>query len=301
MNQQNAITLTTSSGETDQFAHRYVVANGIRLHCVEAGTGPLVILLHGFPEFWWSWRHQIPALANAGFHVVAPDMRGYNLSDKPKGVKNYYVNKLISDVAALIRAFGEEKATIAGHDWGAGVAWSFTMGYPEMLDKLVILNGPHPAKMMAGLRSRRQLRKSWYMFFFQLPWVPEFRIRRRNFEMIRKTFRVDLKRDKLSDADLDRYVEAISQKGALESAINYYRAAFRAGLSGKLKKWPKIESPVMVIWGDRDRYLGNDLANPGTEFVSDLRLEWVPDSSHWVQVDAADRVNDLILQFIKKE
>jgi len=285
--------------EPDELAHCYVDVNGIRLHCVESGKGPLVILLHGFPEFWWSWRHQIPVLAKSGFHVVAPDMRGYNLSDKPKGVKNYFVNKLASDVAALIRALGIGRFAVVGHDWGAGVAWAFAMAYPKMLEKLIILNGPHPAKMMEGLRNRRQLRKSWYMFFFQLPFLPELRIRRRNFEMIRRTFRVDLTREKLSDADLGRYVEAISRKGALESAINYYRAAFRAKLFGKLRNWPKIERPVMVIWSERDRYLGKELAEPGLELVSDLRLEWVPNSSHWVQVDAAGRVNELMLDFLR--
>jgi len=288
-----------STSEFEAYQGRLIDVGEVRLNCVEAGSGPLVILLHGFPEFWWSWRYQIPALAAAGFHVVAPDMRGYNLSDKPKGVQNYYVNHLTTDVAGLIKAMGEEKAVVVGHDWGAGIAWAFAMSYPKMLDKLIILNGPHPAKMMQGLRKPSQLRKSWYMFFFQLPTLPEYRFAAKNYRMIRGAFRVDLGRNVLSDADLDRYVEAISQPDALESAINYYRAAFRAGLMGKLKNWPKIDKPVMVIWGERDRYLGNDLADPGRDVVPNLRLEKLPESSHWVQVDGRGRVNELILDFLK--
>ena len=294
-------TIQTSNdlSEADGFTRRYIQLKDIRLHCVEAGNGPLIVLLHGFPEFWFSWRHQIPALAGAGFHVFAPDLRGYNLSDKPKGVKHYYVNRLTSDVAGLIRALGEEKAIVVGHDWGAGVAWAFAMTYPKMLDKLIILNGPHPAKMMEGLRRASQLRKSWYMFFFQLPFIPELWISAGNFKMIRDTFRRDLSREKMSDAEIDRYIEAIARKNAAGCAINYYRAAFRAGMLGKLRSWPKIESPAMVVWGERDRYLGIDLADPGPELVSNLRLEKLPKASHWVQVDEADRVNELILDFIK--
>src|SRR3954449_2631161 len=161
----------------ERWAHREAVVNGVRLHYVEAGAGPLVVLLHGFPEFWYSWRHQIPALAAAGFRVVAPDMRGYNRSDKPRGVRAYSGDALTGDVAKLIRACGAERAVVVGHDWGAAVAWQFAMAYPALLERLVIMNAPHPARFLRALRTWRQARKSWYMFFFQLPWLPESRFR----------------------------------------------------------------------------------------------------------------------------
>ena len=154
--------------------HRQVRTNGVRLHCVVDGDGPLVVLLHGFPEFWYSWRHQIPALATR-FRVVAPDLRGYNESEKPAGVAAYAMPELVADVEGLVHAFGERDAAIVGHDWGGGIAWFVAMERPPVTRKLVVLNCPHPAMMAQSLRGNpRQLARSWYMFFFQIPWLPEF-------------------------------------------------------------------------------------------------------------------------------
>jgi pimeloyl-ACP methyl ester carboxylesterase len=173
-----AATPTSRLGETAELKHAFVeVAAGVRLHYVEAGTGPLVVLLHGFPEFWFSWRHQLPALANAGFRVVAVDQRGYNLSDKPRGLDAYRTSVLAQDVARVIERLGVDRASVVGHDWGGGIAWTFAMGYPERLDRLAILNAPHPGTFVRHLGSPRQLRKSWYLFFFQLPWLPEVLLR----------------------------------------------------------------------------------------------------------------------------
>src|SRR3954451_16988189 len=153
---------------------RDVTVNGVRLHYVETGEGPLVVLLHGFPEFWWTWRHQIPALAAAGFRVVALDMRGYAESGKPPRWQDYRMEILAADVARLIAALGEERAHVVGHDWGAAVAWMVATLHPERVERLAILNVPHPARMERALRtSPRQLLHSWYMFFFQIPWLPE--------------------------------------------------------------------------------------------------------------------------------
>ncbi|MGQ9490001.1 MAG: alpha/beta fold hydrolase [Anaerolineae bacterium] len=204
-------------------AHRYADLAGVRLHYVEAGTGPLIVLLHGFPEGWFAWQHQIPALAAAGYCVVAPDMRGYNLSGKPAGVRAYPADLLADDVAALIRALGDRRpdgsgapATVVGHDWGTAVAWLFAMRHPDLLARLAILNVPHPARMMQGLRTLRQLRKSWYIFFFQLPWLPEAALRARDFAVLRQTLRRDPVRPAaFSDEDIARYVEAARQPGAL--------------------------------------------------------------------------------------
>lgn len=289
----------TTVFEEASVEHRYADLGDVRLHYVECGAGPLVVLLHGFPEFWYSWRRQIPALAAAGFHVVAPDMRGYNLSDKPPGVHSYDVEVLARDVARLIEACGERRAVVVGHDWGAAVAWMFAMRYPEMLERLVILNVPHPARMMQGLRTPQQLLRSWYIFYFQIPVLPEAGIRAANFALLRRLFATDpVRTDAFTAADIDRYVAAFAQPGALTAAINYYRAAVRRNPLTFRQDMTKIEAPVLVIWGERDRALGKELAGPPPELVPNARVERLPDASHWVQNDRPERVNELLLEFL---
>jgi pimeloyl-ACP methyl ester carboxylesterase len=274
------------------------VGGGIRLHYVEAGAGPLVVLLHGFPEYWYSWRHQLPALAKAGFHVVAPDMRGYNLSDKPLGWRAYDAEHLARDIAGLIRHFGAERAYLAGHDWGAAVAYTVAMRHPEALEKLAILNVPHPERMLAGFRTARQLRKSWYMFFFQIPRLPERLIERDNFSFAKRSLRADSP-GSFSDVDLERYEEAWSRPGALTGMINYYRAALRHTPKAALASLRPIELPTLVIWGERDRHLGAELAEPLPQWVPNVRVERLPEATHWVQHDAPERVNELLTEFFQ--
>jgi epoxide hydrolase 4 len=283
-----------------QVVHRMAeVESGVRLHYVEAGKGPLVVLLHGFPEFWYSWRSQIPALAEAGFRVVAADMRGYNLSDKPRGVKPYSTDILARDVARLIEACGEPRASVVGHDWGAGVAWTFAMLYPHHLERLGILNVPHPITMQRGLRTRRQLRKSWYIFFFQLPLLPEAWSRAGKYRLVRAALRRDpVNRDAFSADDVERYVEAIARPGALTASINYYRAFLRYGWQLR-KRMRRIDAPVLVIWGEQDRYLGRELAEPDPAWVPNARVERVANASHWVQNDQPQRVNELLIEFLQ--
>jgi epoxide hydrolase 4 len=273
------------------------VGGDVRLHYVEAGEGPLVVLLHGFPEFWYSWRRQIPALAQAGFHVVAPDMRGYDLSDKPRSWRSYGTGLLADDVAGLIRSFGEQSAYIVGHDWGAAVAYTVAMNHPEVVRRLAILNVPHPARMLEGFRTLKQLRKSWYMFFFQIPRLPEHLIARDDFSFAKRSLRADSK-DAFSDEDLERYVEAWSQPGALTGMINYYRAALRRSPRKALAQMKPIEAQTLVIWGMRDRHLGSELAEPAPEWVPNVRVKRIPDATHWVQHDAAERVNELLVEFL---
>ncbi len=277
--------------------HRYADLPGVRLHYVEAGAGPLAVLLHGFPEAWFAWQHQIPALAAAGYRVVAPDMRGYNLSGKPAGIASYALDRLTDDVAALIRWCDAPRAAVIGHDWGAAVAWWFAMRHPALLEQLAILNVPHPARMAQGLRTWRQLRKSWYMFFFQLPWLPEASFRAGDYAVLRGTLRRDpVRPGAFSDEDVARYVAAAAQPGALTGGMNYYRWIIRhpraayAGLR-------RIEAPVLVIWGEQDRYLGPELAEPSARWVPNCRVERLPDASHWVQADAPERVNALLVGF----
>jgi pimeloyl-ACP methyl ester carboxylesterase len=281
--------------------HTYATVNGVRLHCAEAGPaeGPLVILLHGFPEFWYGWRHQIPTLAAAGLHVVAPDMRGYNLSSKPRGVRAYRLDVLCADVKQLIEHFGVERAGVVGHDWGALVAWSFAMAYPERLERLAILNAPHPLRTLAALRTPSQLRKSWYIFFFQLPWLPEALLRAADYAALRRVFATDpLRHDAFSAEDIERYVAACAEPGALTGGINYYRASMRNGLARYRASVRRIEAPVLVLWGDRDRYINKQLAEPPAEWVPHAAVEHFPDSSHWVQHDKAEAVSQQLVSFL---
>jgi pimeloyl-ACP methyl ester carboxylesterase len=265
---------------------------GVRLHVVEAGPvdGPPVILLHGFPEFWYSWRKQIPALAAAGLHVLAPDMRGYNLSDKPAGVRAYRTDVLARDVSRLLDAIGAERASVVGHDWGAAVAWAFAMAYPTRLDRLAILNVPHPRTMLRGFRTLRQLRKSWYIFFFQLPWLPEVLARAGGFAFVRSALR-----GSFSPSEMGLYVEAIARPGALTAGINYYRALARY----RPARLTRIDRPVLVIWGERDAFLGSELAEPPRDLVPDVRVQRFAEASHWVQNDEADAVNRLLVNFLQ--
>src|SRR5262245_58570023 len=171
--------------DTDnRLIHRFAVVNSVRLHYAEAGEGPLVVLLHGFPEFWYSWRHQIKGLAAAGFRVIAPDLRGYNESDKPPGIASYRLELLTQDIVELIQHAGEKRAHVVGHDWGGGIAWWLAMQNPQVVERLVILNAPHPVAFFRELRRPAQLLKSWYMFFFQLPWLPEVMLRVGNFAQL---------------------------------------------------------------------------------------------------------------------
>lgn len=277
-----------------------IETNGVRLHVVTQGeSGPLVILLHGFPECWYSWREYLPALAESGFRAAAPDMRGYNLSEKPKGARSYDLPALTADVLGLIRAFGEEQAVIVGHDWGAAVAWRFAMDYPQAVEKLVICNVPHPARFAEGLRHVRQLRKSWYIFFFQLPWLPELVMRRDLSRFVERGMRGSAVRlEAFSDEDLQVYTEALRQPGALTASINYYRAVARWGWRMPNKT---IAAPTLILWGEEDRFLGKELV-PGTErFVPDLRVTYIPHCGHWVQQEAADEVKQALLDFLRQD
>ena len=280
--------------------HRECIVNGLRFHYVEAGVGPLVVLLHGFPEFWYSWRYQIPALAQAGFHVVAPDLRGYNKSDKPIGSRHYRVDLLADDIVGLIRGMGEQQATVVGHDWGGGIAWKVVSAYPEMVGRLIILNAPHPAAFMRELRTFTQLRKSWYMFVFQLPYIPEVMFRAFNYAALERAFRRDpVRQDAFTSHDITLYKNAISEPGALTAGINYYRGNFLDFWRGPRWFNEPITTPTLVIWGEQDKYLNDGLLEGLSRWVSDLRIERIPHGSHWVQIDAHERVNELMTQFLQ--
>jgi epoxide hydrolase 4 len=283
--------------EETQVQHKQAVVNGVRLHYVEAGSGPLVVLLHGFPEFWWSWRWQIPALVEAGYRVIAPDQRGYASSEKPVGWRQYRIELLAADVAALIREAGEERAFVVGHDWGAAVAWMVATLHPEVVERLAILNVPHPDTMQRTLmRSPKQLLHSWYMFFFQIPWLPERLLGRGGRDALARAYG-DAREGAFTDADLDRYVEALKGAEGFRGPINWYRAALRTPIGRARRLYRPIPAEVLVIWGEQDRFLMASMAQPSAELVPHVRVERLPDASHWVQHDEPERVNALLAEF----
>ncbi len=286
----------------DTWKHEFVEANGIRIHCVTAGSGPLVLLLHGFPQFWYAWRHQIPALASR-FKVVAPDLRGYNETEKPPRVAGYRTGVLAADVAGIIRAFGYENAHLVGHDWGGGVAWTTALQHAEVVSRLAILNCPHPLLFVKALRSNlRQLGRSWYMFFFQIPVLPELVFRLFPGRIVERTFRgMAIRKDTFTDEDLRRFREALERPGALTAAINYYRATFRNfSAMRELERVSKpIRSPTLLIWAENDVALGKELTY-GMEalFSGPFRVQYVPNCSHWVNEEQPELVNRLLLEFL---
>jgi epoxide hydrolase 4 len=296
---------STTSGTVEQSAasllgsdvrEGYAEVGDQRLHYVEAGEGPLIVLLHGFPEFWYGWRLQIQPLAAAGFRVVAPDTRGYNLSSKPDGVHEYDVGKLADDIRDLIHERGAQSAMLAGHDWGGSIAWALAMSHPEVIDRLAILNAAHPRKLSQGLHHPGQLRKSWYFFFFNLPDVPEGVVHANNWHFFRH-FLHDAN-PAYTPEEMDRYIAAWSQPGASTGMINYYRASVRTSPKDSEAQIRPISAPTLVIWGEKDNYLGPELAEPEHDDVPNLdRVERLPDASHWVHHDEHERVTQLLTDF----
>ncbi len=289
--------------------HRFVRVNGVHLHYVEAypatssssqsSSSKLLFLLHGFPEFWYSWRRQIPALAASGFRVLAPDMRGYNLSDKPPGIAAYRMQALLGDVIGLIAHAGAQRAAVAGHDWGGVIAWHLAMYYPQVVEKLIILNAPHPAAYRREMRSLRQLLKSWYVFFFQVPALPELLLRIGDFDWLGRMMRYQpVHPEAFGPDDVRRYKQAMARPGALTAALNYYRAFLRYRKQCKRSKVVPIQVPVLLLWGERDLYLNTHLTEGLTPWVPNLSVVRFPDCSHWVQNDVPDRVNRFMIDFL---
>ncbi len=273
--------------------------SSIDLHAVAAGPpdGPVVILLHGFPEFWYSWHRQIEPLAAAGFRVIVPDQRGYNTSSKPRGAANYTLSELTSDVLAIADQLAAQKFFLTGHDWGAAVAWSVALLHPQRVAKLAILNVPHPSVMRRYLKTnRRQLRRSWYMFFFQLPCFPEAAFSAFNFRLGVRSLVGSSSRGTFSDEDLAQYRTAWSQPGALTAMINWYRAAFR-----HTSKFPDttVHVPTRILWGERDAFLLTDMAHDSLRYCDSAELYTFANASHWLQHEEPARVTELLIDFFR--
>ncbi len=277
-----------------------LLVNGLHLHAVVAGpeNGPLIVLLHGFPENWTAWRHAFKPLVEAGYRVIAPDQRGYNLSDKPAGVHNYRLDALAADVRELIRASGREAAIIVGHDWGGAVAWQIALDHPEVVEKLIIMNAPHPAAFARELKENpAQQQRSWYWFFFQLPWLPEVMLGQSPLDTARLFFRLGaVNQNAYSSYDLHTLAASMSQPGALTAMLNYYRAVFRYRPAGTTQM---IRASTLMIWGEEDVALGKSLTYGLEQWVSDLRIHYIPNCGHWVQNEAPEEVNTQLLEFIK--
>jgi epoxide hydrolase 4 len=283
---------------TDSYEHHTIKTNDIHLHVVQAGPqdGPLVILLHGFPDFWYGWHDQIDFLVEHGYRVWIPDQRGYNLSDKPQGIMPYHRDELAKDIIGLIDAAGREKAFVVGHDWGASVAWWLANKYPERVAKLGILNVPHHVAYFDILRKNlRQLAKSWYAFFFQIPRLPEALMRRDNYQPMIDNIRKSGRDDTFSDTDFEQYRQAWSKPGALTAMVNWYRAALRTQMPAD----PRIHVPTLIIWGKDDFALVPELAERSAGYCDEARIIYIENASHWVQHDAADRVNALLDEFFR--
>lgn len=279
--------------------HSYIQTNGIRLHYVTQGEGPLMILLHGFPEFWYSWRHQIEAFSE-DYKVVAIDMRGYNNSDKPKDKSAYALAELIKDVEGVVRGLGYERCVLVGHDWGGAIAWAFAYAYPQMLDRLIVLNLPHPAKFAEGLRTPQQLLRSWYIALFQLPLLPEWLLQANHYAAIRSVFKSQaVNPEAFTEEDLDAYVAAAAKPGALTSMLNYYRSAFNS--EGFLNQtWGVLQVPTLMIWGENDAALGKELTYGTQDLVSDFEIRYIPQCSHWVQQEQPALVNQYMQAFLER-
>jgi epoxide hydrolase 4 len=273
----------------------FVEANGVRLHYVAAGSGPLAVLLHGFPEFWYSWRATIGPLASIR-RVIALDMRGYNLSAKPH--EGYDLVTLCADVRGVIEAFGARQADIIGHDWGGVIAWVFAMREPDYIRRLAIINAPHLGMALRELRNPQQLRRSAYVGFFQLVGWAERAIAADDYGIVWRTFRsADRKREWLEDADIQRFVTAISRPGALTAALSYYRQLARRGPAA-MGVARVITRPTLVLWGEQDPYLGVEMLDGLDAWVEEPLVKRFPDAGHWLNQQFPDAVNQALLAFL---
>lgn len=285
-----------------ELQHEFATANGIRIHYVTTGIGPLVVLLHGFPQFWFAWRYQIPELAKQ-FKVVAPDLRGYGDTDKPLKVSDYRTSILAEDIACLIKAIGYEKAHIVGHDWGGGIAWMMALKHPQVIDRLVVINCPHPKIFFRALRSNpNQIKRSWYIFMLQLPYIPELIFRLSPKTFLKHVFKGNsIRREAFSNEDIEKYAKELMKPDALTSAINYYRAAFRNISSSREveSSEKRIETPTLLIWGEDDFALGQELTL-GMEplFKNSFRIHYIPHCGHWVNEEQPELVNQVLMEYL---
>ncbi len=284
-----------------EWQHHFIEANRIRLHYVTQGEGDLVLLLHGFPEFWYSWRYQIPALARY-FKVVAPDLRGYNESEKPSG--GYDLDTLSTDIHSLIKNLGYSRAHIVGHDWGGAIAWNLAQKFPQCLDRLVLLSAPHPQRFVREMLSNLdQLRQSWYVLAFQIPGLPEWVIQQNLKNFVNGMFQAQaIRKGAFTEENALLYQAALNKPGALSAAINHYRQLFASWQW--MRDWWRspdpITTPTLVLWGEEDSILSYKLADGLDSLIqAPHKIKLVPHCGHWIQQEAPQTVNRELLEFLR--
>jgi pimeloyl-ACP methyl ester carboxylesterase len=294
--------IVDSSVKDIKIRTEFVDANGLTFEVDKCGDGQkLAICLHGFPEHSFSWRYQLPLLAELGYEAWAPNLRGYGRSSRPSSVSNYKMDHLTADVAGLIDAAGHEEVVLLAHDWGAVIAWQFAMEKTRPLKQLIICNVPHPGPMQRVMgEGFKQLKKSWYVFFFQIPWLPEYLLGRNKAQGIADLFyesAVDKSRFPVEVREVFR--KNAAQPGAQTAMINYYRGLLRdrSRLAGQ--DYPSIETPTLMIWGEEDVALSKESTYGTDEFVEDFTIRYLPGVSHWVQQEAPEAVNAMISAFLR--
>ena len=298
---------STQSGAEPWHFEKLTLDSGLNMRVARAGAAGtlMVVMLHGFPECWYSWRHQLRALSSS-FDCVVPEMRGYGETDAPRGVANYTLDKLVGDVTDLVHALGRERAVIVGHDWGGAVAWATALKRPEVVERLIVMNCPHLKRMSEELRhNARQMMRSWYMAFFQLPRLPEAMFRAGNYRALDRALQGNaIRKDAITDADLRYFHEAFRNPYSISAAINYYRANFRSGFMARTGGggWidRKIAAPTMLIWGEQDFALGKELTyNMEPLFTGPFEIDYIPSAGHWVQQEEPELVSAYMREFLK--
>jgi pimeloyl-ACP methyl ester carboxylesterase len=276
-----------------------VAANGVRLHYATVGSGPLVVLVHGFPERWFSWRAQMSAIAAAGYRVAALDLRGYGLSDKP--AEGYEIANLARDIAAFIRALGADEATVIGHDWGGGITWETVSRHPEVVARFAVLNCPHPSVLRrAVLTSPAQRARSWYMFFFNVPWLPERLISRDHGAQVARMFHtMAVDRSRFTPEAMEPYRESVARPADVTPMLAYYRRAIRQAFTpGAVSPYPVIDRPGLLLWAEGDQALGLELLAPHTRFARDLRIQRIPACGHFLMQEQPELVSRHLVHWL---
>jgi pimeloyl-ACP methyl ester carboxylesterase len=271
---------------------------GVTLHVAEAGNpnGKVIIFLHGFPEFWYGWHKQLDYFTDKGYRVMAPDQRGYNGSSKPKGVKAYTIEKLTGDIIGLIQQATAEKVYLVGHDWGGAVAWALAQHHSHLLEKLIVLNMPHPEVMEENLKKNpKQMLRSWYAGFFQLPVLPEITSSASHYSVLKRSMKASAKEGTFSEEDMRHYKTAWQQKGALTAMINWYRA-YKYSARDITRE---VTIPTLLLWGKQDTFLTYTMAEPSIDKCTNGKLIYLEDATHWLHHEKPDEVDSYIYNFIR--
>ena len=297
------MTQTDTTGKNFEIESERIRANGLEFHVNTCGEGDrLALCLHGFPEIGYTWRHQLPLLASLGYRVWAPDLRGFGQSDKPAGRSSYAVEHLVEDAAGLIDASGTKETLLLAHDWGVMIASQIAFHKVRPLERLVLFNGAAMGMQADTGFSLRALRRIFYAIFFQLPFLPERLLAAGNYRAIRETFTGAMvgRRDQITKQDIRVFREAMARPGALTGGLNYYRAQILGGGFRRLtaRGFPQIETPTLILWGDKDPVLVPSTIARAPELIDDLTLRFLPGVGHWVQQEAPEEVNEMLVAWL---